>query len=53
VERRELAGVTTAQLAPERQAEARAAVQTVMWPDPERPCQFRNVTQFIIGERRR
>lgn len=47
-----LAGVTTAQLAPERQDEAKASVQATMWPDPHRPRHFRNVTQFIVGQRR-
>lgn len=47
-----LAGVTTANLAPEQQEEARAAVRAVMWPEPERPRQFRNLTQFIVGQRR-
>jgi SAM-dependent methyltransferase len=45
-----LAGVTTAGLPPERQAEARAAVMA-MWPEPEQPREFRNVTQFIVGRR--
>jgi SAM-dependent methyltransferase len=48
-----LAAVTTAGLAPERQAEAQAAVQAIMWPDPERPRQFRNVAHIIVGERTR
>jgi SAM-dependent methyltransferase len=48
-----LAGVTAANLPPERQQEAQAAVQAAMWPDPQRPRHFRNVTQFIVGERRR
>ncbi len=47
-----LAGVTTAQLAPEVQAEAKAAVQTAMWPGGEGPRHFRNVTQFIVGQKR-
>lgn len=46
-----LAGVTTAQLPPERQAEAKAAVQAAMWPDASRPRHFRNATQFIVGQR--
>ena len=46
-----LAGVTTAQLPPQAQEEARAAVRDVMWPDPARPRQFRNATQFIVGRR--
>ena len=44
-----LAGVTTAQLAPERRQEAKAAVQAVMWPHGHGPRHFRNVTQFFIG----
>ena len=48
-----LAGVTTAQLTPERQREAKAAVLAAMWPEGDGPRHFRNVTQFIIGQRRR
>jgi SAM-dependent methyltransferase len=44
-----LAGVTTAQLAPERRQEAKEAVQAVMWPRGQGPRHFRNVTQFLIG----
>lgn len=44
-----LAGVTTAQLPPERQQEAKEAVQAVMWPNGRGPRHFRNVTQFLIG----
>lgn len=44
-----LAGVTTAQLAPERRQEAKAAVQAVMWPRGHGPRHFRNVTQFLLG----
>jgi len=44
-----LAGVTTAQLAPERRQEAKAAVQGVMWPGGRGPREFRNVTQFLVG----
>lgn len=44
-----LAGVTTAQLPPDRQEEAKAAVRKVMWPDPNLPRTFRNTTQFIVG----
>ena len=46
-----LAGVTTAQLAPERRAEVQAAVQAVMWREPERPRQVRNLTHVISGQR--
>jgi len=44
-----LAGVTAAQLGPERQEEAKAAVRNVMWPDGEGRRRFRNTTQFIVG----
>jgi SAM-dependent methyltransferase len=44
-----LAGVTTAQLAPERQREAQAAVMAAMYPRGDGPRHFRNVTQFIVG----
>jgi SAM-dependent methyltransferase len=47
-----LAGVTTAQLPPERQQEAQTAVRAAMWPHGESPRHFRNVTQFIVGQRR-
>jgi len=46
-----LAGVTTAQLPPERQDEAKAAVRAKMWPDGDGRRHFSNLTQFIIGER--
>jgi hypothetical protein len=45
-----LAGVTTAQLLPERQQEARAAVRAKMWP-LDGPRHFSNLTQFIVGIR--
>ena len=44
-----LAGVTTAQLPPERQNEAKAAVRAKMWPKGDGPRHFRNLTQFIVG----
>jgi len=44
-----LAGVTTAQLPPERRQEAKEAVQAVMWPHGRGPRHFRNVTQFLVG----
>jgi SAM-dependent methyltransferase len=44
-----LAGVTTAQLAPERRQEAKEAVQAVMWPHGHGARHFRNVTQFLVG----
>ena len=48
-----LAGVTTAALEPERREEAKRAVQAAMWPEGKGPRHFRNVTQFIVGNRRR
>jgi len=47
-----LAGVTIAQLAPEQQQEAKAAVMAAMWPNGDGPRDFRNVTHFITGRRR-
>lgn len=47
-----LAGVTTAQLPPERQEEAKATVRSAMWPDPAQPRAFRNTTLFLVGRRR-
>ena len=44
-----LAGVTTADLAPERREEAKMAVRALMWPQAASPRHFRNMTQFIIG----
>lgn len=46
-----LARVTTAGLSSERQREAREAVFHLMWPDGDGPRHFRNVTQFIVGNR--
>ena len=46
-----LAGVTTASLEPDRQQEAKRAVQEAMWPNGEGPRHFRNVTQFIVGNK--
>lgn len=46
-----LAGVTTAQLPPERQRAAQEAVFALMWPAGDGPRHFRNVTQFIVGLR--
>ncbi|MDQ3045675.1 MAG: methyltransferase domain-containing protein [Chloroflexota bacterium] len=45
-----LAGVTAAQLAPQRQREAKEAVLAAMYPNGAGPRHFRNLTQFIIGE---
>jgi len=44
-----LAGVTAAQLPPERRQEAKRAVQAVMWPHGRGPRRFRNLTQFVVG----
>ena len=44
-----LAGVTTAQLSPERRQEARDAVRAAMWPHGTGPRHFRNMTQFLVG----
>lgn len=44
-----LAGVTTAQLAPDLRERAKTAVRQAMWPDADRPRHFRNTTQFIRG----
>jgi SAM-dependent methyltransferase len=44
-----LAGVTTANLAPEKREEAKAAVQAAMWPKGQGARHFRNVTQYLIG----
>lgn len=46
-----LAGVTTAQLPPQRREEARTAVRKTMWAEPDTPRHFRNATQFIVGRR--
>ena len=46
-----LAGVTASQLGPERQHVARGATMAAMWPNADGPRHFRNVTQFIVGER--
>jgi SAM-dependent methyltransferase len=44
-----LAAVTTAHLAPEREQEAKAEVKATMYPRGDGPRHFRNVTQFILG----
>lgn len=44
-----LAGVTTADLPPERQQEAKAEVMATMYPQGDGPRHFRNVIQFILG----
>jgi SAM-dependent methyltransferase len=46
-----LAGVTASALTPERQQEAWAAVQAAMYPRGDGPRRFRNLTQFLVGER--
>ena len=47
-----LSAVTTASLEPERVEEAKLAVQAAMWPNGEGPRHFRNVTQFIVGNKK-
>jgi hypothetical protein len=47
-----LAGVTAAQLPTAKQQAARSAVLAAMWPDGDGPRYFRNLTQFIMGQRR-
>jgi SAM-dependent methyltransferase len=47
-----LAGVTIASLDEARRREAKNAVKALMWPDGDGPRHFRNVTQFIVGNRR-
>jgi SAM-dependent methyltransferase len=47
-----MARVTTSQLAPEQQQEAKAAVLAAMWPQGDGPRHFRNVMQFIVGQKR-
>jgi SAM-dependent methyltransferase len=44
-----LAGVTTANLAPEIQEQARNAVRQQMWIETGESRYFRNTTQFIVG----
>jgi SAM-dependent methyltransferase len=44
-----LAGVTAAELSPERRGEAKAAVRNLMWPKGDGPRRFNNATQFIVG----
>ncbi|MEK6676881.1 MAG: class I SAM-dependent methyltransferase [Planctomycetota bacterium] len=47
-----LAGVTTSQLPPERQHEAKDATKAAMRPNGDGPCHFRNTTQFIVARMR-
>lgn len=46
-----LAGVTTANLEPERRDQAKQAVRDAMWPDPASPRTFVNHTHFLVGKR--
>jgi SAM-dependent methyltransferase len=46
-----LAGVTAGQMTPEQREQAKAAVFAEMWPGADGPRQFRNLTQFIVGQR--
>jgi SAM-dependent methyltransferase len=48
-----LAGVTTAQLPPERELEAKNAVMAAMYPHGDGLRRFRNTTQFVVGRARR
>jgi hypothetical protein len=41
--------VTTADLPPERQQEAKDAVRDAMYPEGDGPRHFRNETQFVVG----
>ena len=47
-----LAGVTTAQLASDLQANAREAVRAAMYPHGDGPRHFRNLTQLLVGRAR-
>jgi SAM-dependent methyltransferase len=47
-----LAGTSAADLAPDRQQMAREAVKALMWPHGDGLRHFRNLTQFIVGQRR-
>ena len=47
-----LAGVTTADLAPNLQESARDAVRRAMYPHGDGPRYFRNLTQFLVGRAR-
>lgn len=46
-----LALVTTSRLPPDRQRAAKDAVRAAMWPQDSGPCHFRNLTQFICGQK--
>ena len=46
-----LAGVTTAQLPREQQEQSKAAVLAAMWSEDDGRREFRNLTQFFVGER--
>lgn len=48
-----LAKVTTASLDPALQQRARAAVCALMWPEPDKPREFRNATQYIVATKPR
>ena len=47
-----MARVTTSQLPPAQQLAAKTATFAAMWPQGDGPRHFRNVTQFIVGQRR-
>lgn len=46
-----LAGVTTANLTSDMRERAIKAVRSEMWPEPDKPREFRNLTRFIIGRK--
>ncbi|MBI1885884.1 MAG: methyltransferase domain-containing protein [Chloroflexi bacterium] len=48
-----LAGVTAGQMTPEQREEARATVFATLWPEGDGPRRFVNLTQFIVGNKRR
>lgn len=47
-----LAGVTTAQLSPQRKQEAKDAVRDAMYPDGDGFRRFENATHYIVGRKR-
>ena len=48
-----LAGVTTAELDPDVQDQAKSAVRELMWRDGDGPREFSNLTQFILANKPR
>ena len=47
-----LAGVTASHMTNDKEQEARNALMRMMWPSGDGSRHFRNVTQFIVGQRR-